>query len=226
MPSLLCHPLPLKPGVGPLPKGPRAPLPVAMQGQGSMRRRATPRPTSGSLGCPDTQQPGARPMQKAPICILVTGEWMSPCSATRAWGGVGRREGGRKEGGLPALGCTDTPRSTCLLGCERGALRGGSAASPRAQPAPRGQAFGSGLLQRVGKRGRGVEPGWAAAAGTQKGRRPSCGNCPVPPLSSPFASFLAALINPGVCSEGAMRAAWASPRAGLNLNDAVGNNQR
>lgn len=67
LPSLLCHPLPLEPGVGPLPKGPRAPLPVAMQGQVSMRRGATPRPTSGSLGCPDTQQPGVRPMQTLPF---------------------------------------------------------------------------------------------------------------------------------------------------------------
>lgn len=61
--SLPCHPLPVEAAVAP--RAPRAPLPVAMQGQVS-GGAAPPRPTSGSLGCPDTR-PGVRPMQTLPF---------------------------------------------------------------------------------------------------------------------------------------------------------------
>lgn len=77
-----------------------------------MPRLAPPPAPSGAL-TPSSLAPGPC---KSTICILVTGEWMSPCSATRAWGGVGRRRIARP----PA-----PPR------CAPQHLRAGLAAAPR-----------------------------------------------------------------------------------------------
>lgn len=83
-------------------------------------------------------------------------------------------EGGRKEGGLPAFSCTDTPHSTCLLGCKQGALWGLTHQPQVAVPLRIG--FWLCPLQYMGERGQGIELGWAAAASTQKGRHLNCGN--------------------------------------------------